>query len=146
MGLVEAEEKQKLMKPSSRRLRGLLLALALASAAAAAVLHLFRDSLVYYRTPGEVAAAEVKVGEVIRLGGLVKADSLTNDGEVTIFVLTDFADEVKVETKAALPSLFKENNGAVVEGALSEGGAFVATRVLAKHDENYRPPEGYGGN
>lgn len=131
------------MKPSARRLVGLLVALALAGGAAAAVLFAFRDSLVYYRTPSEVAAGEIAVGEVIRLGGLVKADSIGGDRGTTVFVLTDLVGEVAVRTIAVLPSLFKENSGAVVEGSLAADGSFVATRVLAKHDENYRPPEGY---
>lgn len=131
------------MKPSARRLRNLLLAMAAATATAAAILYLFRDNLVYYRAPAEVAGGKIAEGQTVRLGGMVKEGSIGDEGGRTVFILTDFTAEVRVLTVAALPSLFKENSGAVVEGSLDSQGDFVASRVLAKHDENYRPPKGY---
>jgi len=130
------------MKRSTKRLLGLLGALVIASSAAAAVLYVFKDSLVYYQTPTDVAEGKLEVGKVYRLGGMVaNIKNLENLDGITSFMLTDFNNSQEVHTTASLPSLFKENSGAVAQGSLAANGIFIATRILAKHDENYRPPK-----
>jgi cytochrome c-type biogenesis protein CcmE len=127
------------MKLKHQRLLFIILALALLAAAAALAMKNFREEIVFYYTPSELRARPVAAA--FRLGGLVKPGSLTHgeSGEVR-FLVTDGAAEIPVHYQGALPSLFREGQGVVAEGAMRDD-AFTATRILAKHDENYMPPE-----
>jgi cytochrome c-type biogenesis protein CcmE len=102
----------------------------------------FRENLTYFFSPTQVAAGEAPE-RAFRLGGMVLKDSVTREpGSLTIrFVVSDFANTVPVQYTGVLPDLFKEGKGVVVRGQLGTGGEFVAEEVLAKHDENYMPPE-----
>jgi cytochrome c-type biogenesis protein CcmE len=129
------------MTPRRKRLviaAGVLLAL---SAATALVLNAFRSNLVFFFTPTQVAAGEAPQQRPFRLGGLVRAGSVQREGVQIRFVVTDTQREVPVAYTGLLPDLFKEGKGVVAQGALGPDGVFVAREVLAKHDENYMPPE-----
>ena len=130
---------------SPRRRRGLALALIvlLLGAAGALVLSAFRQNLVFFFSPSQVHAGEVPLGRAFRLGGLVQAGSLQRspDGLDTRFVVTDQVQHVTVQYRGLLPDLFKEGKGVVAQGRLGRAGLFLADEVLAKHDENYMPPE-----
>ena len=101
----------------------------------------FQSNLVFFFTPTQVSKGEAPKGKAFRVGGMVKEGSLKKDGEYIQFVVTDFAHEVPVTYKGLLPDLFKEGKGVVAQGKLSDGQLFAASEVLAKHDENYMPPE-----
>jgi cytochrome c-type biogenesis protein CcmE len=105
-------------------------------------LRAFRENLTYFFSPTEVAAGEAPT-RTFRLGGLVLENSLTREpGSLTVrFVVSDFAHSIPVRYTGVLPDLFKEGKGVVVRGRLGAGGEFVAEEVIAKHDENYTPPE-----
>ena len=109
----------------------------------ALVLNAFQSNLVFFFSPTQVAAGEAPTGRAFRVGGLVKESSLRRDADgVTLrFVMTDIEKEMTVAYKGILPDLFREGKGAVAQGKLREDGVFVASEVLAKHDENYMPPE-----
>ena len=112
----------------------------------ALVLNAFQSNLVFFFSPTQVAAGEAPQGRAFRVGGLVKENSLRRDADgVTLrFVITDLENDVTVAYKGILPDLFREGKGAVAQGKLAsegEGKLFVASEVLAKHDENYMPPE-----
>jgi len=111
--------------------------------AAALVLNAFQKNLVFFYTPTHVANGEAPQGKSFRIGGMVEAGSLTREGDgLTVhFVVTDMAKRVPVTFKGILPDLFKEGKGVVAQGQLGANGAFLASEVLAKHDENYMPPE-----
>ena len=129
------------MTPRRKRLAiaaGVLLALA---AATALVLNAFRSTLVFFFTPTQVAAGEAPQQRPFRLGGLVRAGSVQREGVQIRFVVTDTQREVPVTYNGLLPDLFKEGKGVVAQGTLGPDGVFVAREVLAKHDENYMPPE-----
>jgi cytochrome c-type biogenesis protein CcmE len=105
------------------------------------VLNAFQSNLVFFFTPTQVAAGEAPKEGHFRVGGLVKAGSIQRDGMAVAFVVTDTQREVPVRYVGLLPDLFKEGKGVVAQGRLDAGQQFVATEVLAKHDENYMPPE-----
>jgi len=107
------------------------------------VLGAFRDNLVFFFSPTQVAAKEAPVNRTFRIGGLVQEGSLKRDSDgLTIrFVVTDTANTIPISYKGILPDLFKEGRGCVAQGRLSDNGVFHAEEVLAKHDENYMPPE-----
>ena len=129
------------MTPRQKRLAivaGVLLALA---AATALVLNAFRSNLVFFFTPTQVAAGEAPLQRPFRLGGLVRVGSVQRDGVQVHFVVTDTQKEVTVAYTGSLPDLFKEGKGVVAQGSLGADGVFAAREVLAKHDENYMPPE-----
>ena len=109
--------------------------------AAALVLNALNSNIALYVTPSEVAAGKAPKLAAFRVGGLVKEGSLRRDNLVVHFIITDVAHDVPVSYTGILPDLFKEGKGAVVQGKLEANGNFVATEVLAKHDENYMPPE-----
>jgi cytochrome c-type biogenesis protein CcmE len=111
--------------------------------AAALVLNAFQSNLVFFYTPTQVANDEVPKGRSFRIGGMVEKGSLTREGDgLTVhFIVTDLAKRVPVTFKGILPDLFKEGKGAVAQGQLGTDGTFVASEILAKHDENYMPPE-----
>lgn len=131
------------MKARHKRFILIGVVLVLLAGAAGLVLNTFSDNIVFFQTPSEVAAGKVPQGRTFRLGGMVVAGSLVReaDGLSSRFVITDTAKNVPVRFTGALPDLFKEGKGAVAQGKLGPDGVFVATEVLAKHDENYMPPE-----
>jgi cytochrome c-type biogenesis protein CcmE len=103
----------------------------------------FQENLSYFFSPSEVAAGKSPAGRSFRLGGMVVNDSVQREaGSLTVdFTVTDFANTVPVRYTGVLPDLFKEGKGVVVRGQVGNDGKFVAQEVLAKHDENYMPPE-----
>ena len=112
----------------------------LLGAIAALVLNAFQSNLVFFFSPTQVASKEAPLGRTFRLGGLVVAGSVKRDGVVVNFMVTDTAQTVPVHFEGILPDLFKEGKGVVAQGQLKDG-VFMAKEVLAKHDENYMPPE-----
>ena len=109
----------------------------------ALVLNAFQSNLVFFFSPTQVAAGEAPKGKPFRIGGMVKEGSIQReaDGVTLRFAITDTERDITVAYKGILPDLFKEGKGAVVQGRLGDDGVFVAKEVLAKHDENYMPPE-----
>ena len=130
------------MKARSKRLMLVGGGVALLFAAVALVLSAFQQNLVFFHTPTEVSEGKAPTGKTFRIGGMVEDGSIQReaDGVTVSFAITDTARVIPVTYKGTLPDLFKEGKGAVVQGKL-EGGVFRATEVLAKHDENYMPPE-----
>ena len=128
------------MKTRHKRLAiagGALVAL---GAAAALVLNAFNSNLVFFYSPTQIAAHEAPTGRTFRLGGLVQAGTVARDGVKVRFLVTDTAKTIPVVYQGILPDLFKEGKGVVAQGQLHDG-VFEAQEVLAKHDENYMPPE-----
>ena len=126
------------MSPKQKRLAAILAIAALLAIAATLVLGALRDNIVFFYTPSEIPAdAE---GKSIRLGGLVKKGSVDIDGLKSNFIVTDGDAELAVSFDGALPSLFREGQGVVAEGRISDG-LLTASNVLAKHDETYMPRE-----
>ena len=128
------------MKPRHKRLAiagGVLVAV---GAIAALVLNAFQSNLVFFYTPTQIAAHEAPVNRTFRIGGMVETGTVKRDGLQVNFVVTDTAKTVPVRYEGILPDLFKEGKGVVAQGQLKDG-VFVAREVLAKHDENYMPPE-----
>ena len=115
--------------------------LAALGAAAALVLTAFQDNLVFFFTPSQVAAREAPTGRTFRIGGMVETGSVKREGVEVRFVVTDTAKSIPVLYSGALPDLFREGKGVVAQGQLGADGVFRAREVLAKHDENYMPPE-----
>jgi cytochrome c-type biogenesis protein CcmE len=109
--------------------------------ATALVLMAFEKNLVFFFTPSQVAADEAPQGKTFRIGGMVLEGSVKRDGVDVHFVVTDTAKNVPVVYRGALPDLFREGKGVVAQGQLGADGVFRAREVLAKHDENYMPPE-----
>lgn len=103
----------------------------------------FQENLMYFFSPSEVIAGEAPENRNFRIGGLVVEDSVVRDRDSLLveFVLTDTVNQVKVSYDGILPDLFREGQGIVANGRLNSKGVFVASEVLAKHDENYMPPE-----
>ena len=131
------------MKPRSRRALAIGAGLGAIAIAAALVLNAFRSNLVFFYSPSQIAADEAPRDRAFRIGGLVENGSLKRDpGSLTVtFVVTDMAQRVPVAYTGLLPDLFKEGKGVVAQGKLGLDGVFHAEQVLAKHDENYMPPE-----
>ena len=111
--------------------------------AAALVLNAFQSNLVFFFSSSEVAANKAPQGKVFRIGGMVETGSLqrAGDGLTVTFRVTDTAKTIPVRYTGILPDLFKEGKGVVAQGRLGDNGVFAATEVLAKHDENYMPPD-----
>jgi cytochrome c-type biogenesis protein CcmE len=126
-----------------RRLYVVLLGMVTLGAAAALVLLAFEDNLVFFYSPTDLAAREIAPEMRVRLGGLVEEESTERapDGLTIAFRVTDLVAAVPVRFTGVLPDLFREGQGVVVEGRMGPDGVFVADSVLAKHDENYMPPE-----
>ncbi|WP_353057813.1 cytochrome c maturation protein CcmE [Devosia sp. YIM 151766] len=136
-----ANIRRKSMTRKQKRLAviaGLAVVIAIATAL---VLVALRDQIVFFYSPSDVMAREVAPGHPIRLGGLVKDDSWTRDGQNNSFVITDGGADIVAHYTGILPDLFREGQGVVAEGSLGGDGDFTATNVLAKHDENYVPRE-----
>ncbi len=131
------------MKPRHKRFAFIGLGLVVLGIATVLVLNAFQSNLVFFFTPTQVVNGEVPEGRSFRIGGMVEDGSLVreNDGLTVRFIVTDTAKRVPVTYKGILPDLFKEGKGAVAQGKLIGDGTFVASEVLAKHDENYMPPE-----
>jgi cytochrome c-type biogenesis protein CcmE len=128
------------MKPRHKRLAivaGVVLVIAVA---VALILNAFQSNLVFFFSPSQIVSKEAPVNRTFRLGGLVVAGSVKRDGVSVDFQVTDTAKTVPVHFEGILPDLFKEGKGVVAQGKL-QNGVFVAKEVLAKHDENYMPPE-----
>ena len=128
------------MKPRHQRLAIAAGVLCIIGVAAALVLNAFQSNLVFFYSPSQIASKEAPTGRTFRLGGLVEAGSVKRDGVSVSFVVTDTARSVPVRYSGILPDLFKEGKGVVAQGQLKDG-TFEAREVLAKHDENYMPPE-----
>ena len=131
------------MKPRHKRTALILAGLAVLGGATLLVLNAFQSNLVFFYTPTQIAANEAPQGRNFRIGGLVEAGSVKRqpDGLTVHFVVTDTARNVPVTFTGILPDLFKEGKGVVAQGKLGADGVFAASEVLAKHDENYMPPE-----
>lgn len=130
------------MKPKHQRLLFILIGLLMLGGATALALNNFEENIVFYYAPSDLRDKPPAEGEFIRLGGFVEQGSVEHPakGEVAFFV-TDFEEAIKVHYKGALPALFREGQGVVAEGKMTDAENFTATRILAKHDENYMPPE-----
>jgi cytochrome c-type biogenesis protein CcmE len=129
------------VKPRHKRTAIIVGGLAAVGIAAALVLNALNSNIALYVTPTEVADGKSPKGQAFRIGGLVKEGSIRRDNLTVHFVVTDTAKDIPVAYTGILPDLFKEGKGAVVQGKLGADGLFVASEVLAKHDENYMPPE-----
>ena len=137
------------MKAKTKRLLSLTSLMVIFAAGCAVIFYNLRGNLVFFYSPTELIEKENSISQKIRLGGMVKKNSvekkMITENEIKIqkvtFKITDFKNEVIVSYKGILPDLFKEGQGVVVEGKLNDQKGFVALNVLAKHDENYMPPE-----
>jgi len=131
------------MKPRHKRIALIAGGLAVLGVAAGLILNAFQSNLVFFFSPTQVLANEVPQGRTFRIGGMVEAGSLKrqSDGLTVRFSVTDTARTVPVVYTGILPDLFKEGKGVVAQGSMGPDGVFHATQVLAKHDENYMPPE-----
>jgi len=131
------------MKPRHKRIAAIALGVVALGVVTALVLSAFQENLVFFFTPSQVAAKEAPQNRTFRIGGMVEKGSLKRraDGLTVEFVVTDTAKTIPVVYTGILPDLFKEGKGVVAQGRLGPDGAFHASEVLAKHDENYMPPE-----
>jgi cytochrome c-type biogenesis protein CcmE len=129
------------MKPRHKRLLLVGFGLAAVAGAAALVLSAFRQNLVFYYTPTQIAVGEAPHGRPFRVGGLVESGSVHRESTTVHFRVTDTARTIPVDYVGILPDLFREGKGVVAQGSLDGAGVFRASEVLAKHDENYMPPE-----
>ena len=131
------------MKSRHKKLALIAAALALLAVIAALVLNALNSNIALYISPTDVAAGKAPQDQLFRIGGMVKEGSVSRqaDGVTIAFVVTDTEQDITVRYKGILPDLFKEGKGVVAQGRLAADGSFAATEVLAKHDENYMPPE-----
>ncbi len=129
------------MKRRHKRITFIFVGLAGLALAAYLVASAFRNNLVFFFSPTQVAAKEAPVGRTFRIGGLVQEGTLKRDGLKAEFIVTDTVANVPVVYNGILPDLFKEGRGCVAQGKIGADGVFHAEQVLAKHDENYMPPE-----
>jgi len=129
------------VKPRHKRLAAIALGLVALGIATALVLSAFEKNLVFFFTPTQVAANEAPQGRTFRIGGMVQTGSVKREGVEVRFIVTDTAKSIPVVYSGALPDLFREGKGVVAQGQLGADGVFRAREVLAKHDENYMPPE-----
>ena len=105
------------------------------------ILQSLKDNVIYFQSPSEIKSLVEFDKKKIRIGGMVKKQSISINSEEVSFTITDFKNEINVSYSGAVPNLFAEGKGVVVEGFLKDKNYFVATKILAKHDENYMPPE-----
>ena len=129
------------MKPRHKRIAIVVGVLTAVGAGAGLVLNAFSSNLVFFYTPTQIAAKEAPTGRTFRVGGMVETGTVVREGVTVRFNVTDTAQAVPVKYDGVLPDLFKEGKGVVAQGQLGPDGVFVAREVLAKHDENYMPPE-----
>ena len=134
---------QKILKNKKKqRIKFIAISSIICLVALAFIISNFRSNIVFFYSPSELVAAPIKAGQTIRIGGMVKKGSVENDSQKLRFVLTDFEAEIAVKYSGIRPNLFREGQGMVAKGVLStEGKVFEAAELLAKHDENYMPPE-----
>ena len=125
------------------KLRFLFLVLVLASVILSVflILNSLKDNVIYFQSPSEIKSLIELSKKKIRVGGMVKEQSITINSNELNFIITDFKNEINVIYSGAVPNLFAEGKGVVVEGFLKDRNYFLATKILAKHDENYMPPE-----
>jgi cytochrome c-type biogenesis protein CcmE len=129
------------MKPRHKRMLAIAAGVVALGVAATLVLSAFQKNIVFFFTPSQIAAHEAPQGRTFRIGGLVEPGSVKRDGVDVRFIVTDTAKSVPVTYRGSLPDLFREGKGVVAQGRLGTDGVFHASEVLAKHDENYMPPE-----
>ena len=131
------------MKPRHKRMIWIASGIAALAVAVGLVLNAFQSNLVFFFTPTQIANGEAPTGKTFRIGGLVEPGSVKReaDGTTVNFRVTDNAKTIQVAYKGILPDLFKEGRGIVAQGQVQGDGSFRASEVLAKHDENYMPPE-----
>ena len=129
------------MTPRRKRLTIIVGILVAVGGATALVLNAFNSNLVFFYSPSQVAAHEAPEGRPFRIGGMVTTGSVKRDGVDVVFTVTDLVKSMQVHYHGPLPDLFKEGKGVVAQGKLGSDGVFTAQEVLAKHDENYMPPE-----
>lgn len=132
------------MKAKNQRLTLLALAVAAVLGAVLLAMSALKDQAAYFYTPGDVAREGLPLGRAVRIGGMVQSGSLqrAGDGVTLAFVVRDeTANRIRVRFTGIVPDLFKENSGVVAEGRFQKDGLFIADTILAKHDENYRPPQ-----
>lgn len=131
------------MKPRHKKMTVIALSVGALTVAVVLVLNAFQSNLVFFFSPSQVAAQEAPIGKSFRIGGLVEEGSLKREGDGTMmkFAITDTAEVIRVVYTGILPDLFKEGKGVVAQGKMADDGVFYADEVLAKHDENYMPPE-----
>ncbi len=131
------------MKPRHKRLIAIAAGVALLGVAAALVLNAFQSNIVFFFSPSQIAAGEAPRDRAFRVGGMVQVGSVKRSGQglMVNFIVTDTAHSIQVSYSGLLPDLFREGKGVVAQGALGADGVFRASEVLAKHDENYMPPE-----
>ncbi|MCO6428820.1 cytochrome c maturation protein CcmE [Nitrosomonas communis] len=131
------------MKPRHKKIAIIASSVTALTVAAILVLNVFQSNLVFFFSPSQIAANEAPVGKSFRIGGIVEEGSLKRQGNSTTvsFAVTDTAEAIQVVYTGILPDLFKEGKGVVAQGKISNDGVFYADEVLAKHDENYMPPE-----
>ena len=129
------------MTPKRKRLWLLVGSLAVLCVAAALVLSALKDNIVFFYSPSQLAEKKPAPDRRLRIGGLVEQGSVKKDGAVVRFTATDMQKTVSVVYRGLLPDLFREGQGVIAEGSLGADGVFTAREVLAKHDENYMPPE-----
>ncbi len=131
------------MKPKHKRLIGLLVAGLVMTSGLALMLSAFSENLIFFYTPSQLSALDAdKRIRIMRSGGLVEMGSVQKTGKTSIrFVITDLTESITADYTGLLPSLFREGQGVVAQGTLQPDGSFHAATILAKHDENYMPPE-----
>jgi cytochrome c-type biogenesis protein CcmE len=131
------------MKPRQQRIIAIAAGVALIAVAAALVLNALQGNVAFFFSPSEVAAKKAPLEKTFRVGGMVEKGSLKRqaDGLTVQFIVTDTANTIPVRYTGLLPDLFKEGKGVVAQGRLGADGVFSASEILAKHDENYMPPE-----
>ena len=129
------------MTPRQKRLTIIVGILVAVGGATALVLNAFNSNLVFFYSPSQVAAHEAPEGRPFRIGGMVTVGSVKRDGVDVVFTVTDLVKSMQVHYRGSLPDLFKEGKGVVAQGKMGSDGVFTAQEVLAKHDENYMPPE-----
>ncbi|MBI1261426.1 MAG: cytochrome c maturation protein CcmE [Rhizobiales bacterium] len=130
------------MTRKQRRATFIITGLAILALAVGLVLNAMRDNIVFFYSPSDIVEKGLEPGRQIRLGGLVEQGSVEHAGPATVtFTVTDLQNSLQVSYTGILPDLFREGQGVVAEGKLQEDGSFIASNVLAKHDEKYMPPE-----
>ncbi|MFQ5545520.1 MAG: cytochrome c maturation protein CcmE [Acidiferrobacterales bacterium] len=129
------------MKPRHKRMAVIVVSVVGFTVAALFVLNAFRSNLVFFYSPSEVLAGEAPLAQRFRVGGLVEQGSVKKSGTKVDFIVTDMNKKISVHYEGILPDLFREGQGVIAQGRLTADNRFVADEVLAKHDENYMPPE-----
>ncbi len=129
------------MKPRHKRMAVIVVSVVGFTVAALFVLNAFRSNLVFFYSPSEVLAGEAPRAQRFRVGGLVEQGSVKRSGTQVDFIVTDMNETISVHYEGILPDLFREGQGVIAQGRLMANNRFVADEILAKHDENYMPPE-----